>query len=59
MNLQEVAKIAKEAGVKKLLLIHFDANIYQTLQERKQAQEKARGIFNNTFAVFDNKEIEI
>ena len=59
LNPEEAAKIAAKAGVKKLVLIHFDANIYQTLLEREEAQEKAREIFNNTFAAKDDDSMEI
>ncbi len=59
LNPEDAAEIAKRTKAKKLVLIHFDANIYQTLQERKQAQEKARGIFNNTFVAVDNMQIKI
>lgn len=59
LNPEEAAQIAKQASVKKLALIHFDANIYQTLSERKEAQEKARRIFKNTFAAIDDMEIEV
>lgn len=59
LNPEEAAKIAKKAGAKLLVLIHFDADIYKTLQERKQAQEKAKGIFNNTLVAVDNMQIEV
>lgn len=59
LNPEEAADIARRSGAKKLALVHFDASIYQTLEERKQAQEKARGIFNDTFVAFDNMEVEI
>jgi ribonuclease BN (tRNA processing enzyme) len=59
LNPESAACMAKEANTKKLALVHFDANIYQTLEERIEAQEKAREIYNNTFAAFDNMEIEL
>lgn len=59
LNPEDAAQIAKKAKAKKLMLFHFDANIYQTLQDREQAQENAKGIFNNTIAAYDNMEIEI
>ncbi len=52
---EDAALIAKQANVKKLALLHFDSNIYKTLQERKEAEEKAKEIFKNTFAVRDNQ----
>ncbi len=59
LNPEDAAQIAKQASAKKLTLLHFDANICRTLPERKQAQEKARGIFNNTIVAVDNMEIEL
>ena len=56
---KDSAKIAKEAKVKKLVLTHFDANIYQTPEDRNLAQQKAKKIFNNTFAAIDDMEIKI
>lgn len=59
LNPEESAQIAKDANAKKLVLTHFDANIYKTLQNREQAQEEAKKIFNNTLSAFDDIEIEI
>ncbi|HDY66909.1 MAG TPA: MBL fold metallo-hydrolase [Candidatus Scalindua sp.] len=59
LNPEDAAQIAKQASAKKLALLHFDANIYQRLQERKQAQKKARGIFSNTIVAVDDMEIEL
>ncbi len=59
LNPEDAAQIANKANARKLALLHFDANIYRTLEERKEAQEKAREIFNNTFAAMDNMEIKI
>lgn len=59
LNPKIAAKIAKEAGAKKLALIHFDASIYQTLKDRKEAEKFAKKIFNNTFAAMDDMEIKI
>ena len=59
LNPEDAALIAKKANAKKLALVHFDANIYKTLNDREQAQEKAREIFNNTISSSDNMEIQI
>lgn len=59
LNPEDAARIAEEAKAKKLALLHFDANIYQTLQNREEAQENANEIFNNTIAAYDNMRIEI
>jgi hypothetical protein len=42
-----------------LALVHFDADIYKTLEERKEAEKHAQGIFGNTFAAMDDMEFEI
>ncbi|NQT30032.1 MAG: ribonuclease Z [Candidatus Saganbacteria bacterium] len=48
------AKIAKKAKADRLLLVHFDAAIYQTLKERNTAEKQAKRIHKNTRAVRDN-----
>lgn len=50
----EAASLAKEAGVKKLILNHFDASVYTTMDDRKEAQEQAQSIFPNTIAATDD-----
>lgn len=59
LNPEQAAKIAKEADAKKLVLTHFDASVYQTLQKRKEAQKKAAEIFNNVVVAFDNMGVEV
>lgn len=55
----EAANLAKEAGVKKLILNHFDASLYTTLEDRKEAEQQAQAIFPNTIAATDDLVIEI
>lgn len=50
----EAANLAKEAGVKKLILTHFDASLYTTLADRKQAEKEAQTIFPNTITAEDD-----
>lgn len=50
------ATIAKKANVKQLILTHFDASQYTTLNDRKEAEEKAREIFSQTIAATDGFE---
>jgi len=59
LNPESAARIAKEAGAKKLVLVHFSANIYKELKDRNAAQSKARRIFNNTFAAIDGMKIKL
>lgn len=51
------ATIAKEANVKQLILTHFDASQYTTLNDRKEAEAKAREIFSQTTAATDGFEL--
>ena len=55
----EAATIAKKAGVKQLLLFHFDAAAYRTLEDRKDAEAEARQIFENTVAAVDGVTITL
>ncbi|MBI4855243.1 MAG: MBL fold metallo-hydrolase [Acetobacterium woodii] len=59
LNPGEAAKIAKEAKVKKLVLTHFDASLYKTLGERKEAEEQAKKIFSDTIAATDDMQVEV
>jgi ribonuclease BN (tRNA processing enzyme) len=51
------AQAAREAGAKRLALVHFDASLYTTLADRREAQAKARKIFPKTLAARDDQEI--
>ena len=55
----EAAKLAKDCNVKKLVLTHFDANQYRTLEKRKEAEKAAQAIFPNTAAATDGMTIEL
>jgi len=55
----QTAQFAKDVGVEKLVLTHFGAHFYDTLEKRKEAEEKARKIFPNTIAATDDLIIEI
>lgn len=59
LNPETAAKIGQEAKVKKLVLAHFDAFRYQTLEQRKKAEEFAQRTFPNTIAAIDDMQIEI
>lgn len=55
----QAATLAKKANVKKLILTHFDANIYTSLEKRDVAEQKAKKIFPNTIAARDDLIIEL
>lgn len=59
LNPEAAAGIAVESGAKKLVLAHFDAARYFTLEERAEAERVAREIFPETFASTDLMEVEI
>ncbi|MFX1430792.1 MAG: MBL fold metallo-hydrolase [Promethearchaeota archaeon] len=56
---EEAAEVALKSKVKKLILTHFDASFYGTIKDRKQAEEKARELFPETIAAFDDLELTI
>jgi len=59
LNPETAARIASEAKAKRLALVHFDARLYPKLENRKESESIARGIFPNTFAAIDDMETEI
>ena len=59
LNPQDASRIAKEAGVKKLVLTHFDASRYPTIASRKEAEKVAKETFLNSIASEDGMEIEV
>ena len=56
---EDAASIARDSHVDRLVLTHFDASIYKSIEERKYAEAIARKLFQKTIAVFDGLEIEI
>ena len=55
----QVAKFARDAKVKKLVLTHFGAHLYDTLKKRKEAEKIAKKIFPNTIATTDDLILEV
>jgi ribonuclease BN (tRNA processing enzyme) len=58
-NPQAAAELAMRANVKQLLLFHFDAALYKSIEDRKQAEAEARQIFINTVAALDGTSIKV
>ena len=54
----QTAQFARDVGVKKLVLTHFGAHLYDTLEKRKQVELKARKIFPNTTSATDDLILE-
>ena len=59
MNPQDAATAAKDCGVKKLCLTHFEAKRYPDQPSRKCAQAAARKIFKNSFAARDGMSFAV
>jgi ribonuclease BN (tRNA processing enzyme) len=59
LNPETAARIAVEAGAKKLLLTHFAAGTYLTLPERKISEAAAQKIFPDTMAAVDDLVLEL
>jgi ribonuclease BN (tRNA processing enzyme) len=57
LNPETAARIALEAGAKRLALTHFDAGVYQRLAERRESEAVAAGIFPATTAGMDGLQI--
>lgn len=52
----QAGTLAKDSGVKQLILTHFGASVFTTLADRKWAQEEAGKIFPATTAAVDGME---
>jgi ribonuclease BN (tRNA processing enzyme) len=59
LNPETAARIAREAGAKRLVLTHFDAANYRSLTERKESEAVAAAIFPATTAGTDGMEINL
>lgn len=59
LNPETAARIAVEAGAKKLALAHFDASRYLSMEMRAEAERVAREVFPASFAAADLMELEI
>ncbi len=59
LNPEKAAYVAKKAGVKKLMLTHFDAGNYKTLEDREMAEIVVKEIFADAFTARDNLSMVI
>jgi ribonuclease BN (tRNA processing enzyme) len=55
----QAATIAKKAGVRQLILTHFAANLYTSLDDRRWAEKEAKQIFPQTVAASDGMVYQI
>ncbi|MBF0294068.1 MAG: ribonuclease Z [Magnetococcales bacterium] len=58
LNPETAARLAADAGAKRLVLVHFDASRYPTLAARDEAAEVARRIFPDVTASRDGMRLE-
>lgn len=56
---EAAAKLAKEAKAKQLILTHFDASLYTSLEKRADAKEKAQKIFPSVIVAQDDMIIHL
>ncbi|MFW9771459.1 MAG: MBL fold metallo-hydrolase [Promethearchaeota archaeon] len=56
---EEIATVALKSNVKRLILTHFDASLFPTLESRKKAVDKAKPIFKATLSAYDTFELKI
>jgi len=59
LNPETAARIAREAGAKRLALTHFDGEVYRSLPERQVSEALAAELFAATTAGGDGLQIEI
>ncbi len=59
LNPELAATIARDAGARRLVLVHFDASRYRTSAEREQAARAAAAIFPATTAGRDGMVLEL
>ncbi|MFW9943254.1 MAG: MBL fold metallo-hydrolase [Candidatus Thorarchaeota archaeon] len=56
---EEAADVAMKSHVKKLILTHFDASSYNTIEHRKNAEERAKALFPETIMAVDGLTLNI
>jgi len=59
LNPQQAAGIARDAKVKKLVLVHFDAGLYLNPKMKEGAARAGKKIFGNTLAGYDGMKITV
>lgn len=59
LNPEQAANLASSQNVKKLILVHFDASIYLSNEDRQIAEKSAKEIFHNTLVAKDGMVLEI
>lgn len=55
----QAATLVGQSGVKQLILTHFGAHVYTSLEDRKWAEKEAKKIFPRTIAALDGMEFKL
>ncbi|MDD5745863.1 MAG: ribonuclease Z [Candidatus Omnitrophica bacterium] len=53
------ASLARDAGARRLVMTHFDAENYRSLTQRRRAQSQARIIFPQSRAAYDGMRVRL
>ncbi|TCD47962.1 ribonuclease Z [Chlorobium sp. N1] len=59
LNPESAARLAHDAGAKKLVLVHFDAYRYPDLEMRRRAESASKRVFTETSIAIDNQAYAI
>jgi len=59
LNPEEAAKIAKDANARRMIMTHISADGYIDNDEKKEAEKKAKNIFENSVFAKDDLVIEL
>jgi len=59
LNPQDAIGIAQKAGAKRLALVHFGAEVYRTLEERRAVQEEFEDLSPGLIVATDDLTVEI
>jgi ribonuclease BN (tRNA processing enzyme) len=59
LNPEDAVSIAKQSHAKQLALIHFDADVYRTLEDRFMIQKELNSKYNDIIIGIDNKRITL
>jgi len=59
LNPEEAARVAKEANVKRMMMTHISVDGYANINEREEAEKKAKNIFENSIMAEDDLIIEL
>lgn len=59
LNPEDAVSVARRAGAKRLVLTHFNAHLYDTIESRKKIEERLAGAFEGLTVAIDDAMLEI